>query len=244
MAKEDFCFTYYDGDAARDKAHMTRLERGAYDDLISAQRKRGHLSIEDIRRVLSKDFNECWPSLEWILRKDAEEKYFIEWVDKSIAKMRANSKKQKEKVEKRWNKCTETIPRYNNGKETVVPFYEYENGNEDGIVNEFEEGGMGETLAPSIDEPFSIKLDLSLPDATLEAAERNQFALTRNKNTEHIQEQWRVFIAERIHDPPEKRMQYRQLSDLTTYFLNWIRNKLPKNVKQGASQVGRVFEPD
>lgn len=242
MAKEDFCFTYYDGDAARDKAHMTRLERGAYDDIISAQRKRGHLSLDDIKRVLSKDFNECWASLEWILKKDAEQKFFIEWVDKSIAKMRANSKKQKEKVDKRWKKDTESIPRYNHGKETVVPFYEYENGNEDGIENVLE-GGAGETLEPLKDEPFSIEPDLPLPPATLEAAELNQFTLTRNKNTEHLKQQWEVFIVERIHDPPEKRRQYRQLSDLTSYFLNWVRNKHPNATNQRTSTGGNSTKP-
>lgn len=358
MAKEDFCFTYYDGDAARDKAHMTRLERGAYDDIISAQRKRGHLSIDDIKRVLSKDFEECWPSLEWILKKDAEDKYFIEWVDRSIEKMRANSLKQKEKVDKRWKKDTETIPRYNHSKETVIPFYEYENGNEDGIENEikielakikieidelvqknyedriksneladhfagwlhrlglqskreyfvknpgdrndrfdlmvfdadmqpavivevknysrkndyykplkqigrYSKHGLPILFVPNfrtaftriesclsffskgitdenfvfipepgieeqhIDEPFAITADQLIPDATLEAAELNQFALTRNKNTEFLNHQWEVFLAERIHDPPEKRRKYQQLSDLTTYFLNWVRNKHP-----------------
>lgn len=100
MAKEDFCFTYYDGDAARDKAHMNRLERGAYDDIISAQRKRGHLSIDDLKKVLSNDFINCWPSLEWVLLKDQEGKYFIEWVDKSIEKMRRHSKKQSENGKK------------------------------------------------------------------------------------------------------------------------------------------------
>lgn len=244
MAKEDFCFTYYDGDAARDKAHMTRLERGAYDDIISAQRKRGHLSLDDIKRVLSKDFNECWPSLEWILKKDAEEKYFIEWVDKSIVKMRANSKKQKEKVDKRWKKDTEPIPRYNHSTETVVPFYEYENGNEDGIENEFKEGGTGETLEPVFDEPFVVSLDLPLPDMTLEAAERSQHTYTRCKNTEFVKEQWSVFVAERIHDPPALRVKFQQLSDLTTYFLNWIRDKHPKNAKPGSPQVGKDFISD
>lgn len=100
MAKEDFCFTYYDGDAARDKAHMNRLERGAYDDIISAQRKRGHLSIDDLKKVLSQDFITCWPSLEWVLLKDQDSKYFIEWVDKSIEKMRRHSKKQSENGKK------------------------------------------------------------------------------------------------------------------------------------------------
>ena len=44
MAKADFCFTYYDGDATRDMAHMNRLERGAYTDVVIQQRQRGHLS--------------------------------------------------------------------------------------------------------------------------------------------------------------------------------------------------------
>src|SRR6185436_10497627 len=123
MAKEDFCFTYYDGDAARDKAHMSRLERGAYDDLISAQRKRGHLSLDDIKKVLSKDFEECWPSLQWVLKIDSEQKYFIEWVDKSLEKMRSHSKKQKEKADKRWHEPgnPETMPRHNHGIHSAVP---------------------------------------------------------------------------------------------------------------------------
>ncbi len=245
MAKEDFCFTYYDGDAARDKAHMTRLERGAYDDIISAQRKRGHLSVDDIKRVLSKDFIECWQSLEWILKIDAEGKYFIEWVDKSIAKMRANSQKQKEKVDKRWKKDTDPIPRYNHSKETVVPFYEYENGNEDGIVKEIEnknELAPEEIFDSIVDEPFVIDPELPLPADTLETAELNQFTLTRNKNTEFLRDQWTIFIAERIHDPPMKRQQYRQLSDLTTYFLNWVRKKHPNATNQRTT-TGSNSEP-
>lgn len=100
MAKQDFCFTYYDGDAARDKAHMNRLERGAYDDIISAQRKRGHLSIDDLKRVLTSDFEKCWGAMEWVLEKDEEDKYFIEWVETSIEKMKRQSSAQSENGKK------------------------------------------------------------------------------------------------------------------------------------------------
>ena len=55
MAKEDFCFTYYDGDAARDMSHMTRLQRGAYGDIISAIRKFGHISLDQARMILPID---------------------------------------------------------------------------------------------------------------------------------------------------------------------------------------------
>lgn len=142
MAKEDFCFTYYDGDAARDKAHMNRLERGAYDDLISAQRKRGHLSIADIKKVLSSDFDSCWPALEWILKKDDAEKYFIEWVDVSIEKMRRNSEKQKQKAFKRWNSNATDMPQHNNGIVSAMPLEDGNgNGNE---IEEKEKGVQGE----------------------------------------------------------------------------------------------------
>lgn len=106
------------------------------------------------------------------------------------------------------------------------------------------DGGTGEDFDPGFSEPFSVELTTPLPVATLRAAERNQFALTGNKNTEFLEAQWTVFVSERIHDPPEVRRQYRQLSDLTRYFLNWVRNKHPKHVKPRTSQVGQNFEYD
>lgn len=98
-------------------------------------------------------------------------------------------------------------------------------------------------ITPSV-VSFELKTGIDLPAATLEAAERNQFARKKSKNTEFIKDQWVVFLAERVHDPPEKQSQYRQLSDLTSYFLNWIRNKFPENAKQGSQQVGKSFIPD
>lgn len=156
MAREDFCFTYYDGDAARDKAHMTRLERGAYDDIISAQRKRGHLTLEDIKKVLSKDFEECWPSMEWILKKDEAGKFFIEWVDRSVEKGREHSLKQKEKANKRWNKDKD-IPRQSHGIDSAMPL-EDGDGVEDELVNEFKgESVRGAQIVPAMGKQFKEK---------------------------------------------------------------------------------------
>jgi hypothetical protein len=160
MAREDFCFTYYDGDAARDKAHMTRLQRGAYDDIISAQRKRGHLSPDDIKRVLSKDFEECWPAMEWIMKKDEAGKYFIDWVDTSIEKSKENSARQRKRKKEWWDKRSDSTsndttvkPRYESGMPPVKP-KEYGIGIED--ENEIEEEigkedfGKSENLLPII----------------------------------------------------------------------------------------------
>lgn len=153
MAKEDFCFNYYDGDAARDKAHMNRLERGAYDDIISAQRKRGHLSLEDIKKVLSSDFDTCWPALEWVLLQDPDGKYYIEWVDKSIEKMRRHSEKQKKNVLKRWGKDTNSVPDEYHGINLEVPL---ENGNGNGIIKE-REVQEGKPFGLQMQEVFTEK---------------------------------------------------------------------------------------
>lgn len=154
MAKEDFCFTYYDGDAARDKAHMNRLERGAYDDLISAQRKRGHLSLEDIKKVLSGDFEVCWTAMEWILKKDDDNKYYIEWVDRSIEKMRRQSENQKINASKRWNKSDATaMPPHKNGIDSAMPL---ENGDGDGNENGFEKENFEKSEKLLIPEMLGI----------------------------------------------------------------------------------------
>lgn len=75
---------------------------------------------------------------------------------------------------------------------------------------------------------FSISLETELPANVLESAERNQFTLTKNPNTEFIKAQWKVFISERLSiDPPNKKLQFRTLDDYTSYFLNWVRTKKP-----------------
>lgn len=79
-----------------------------------------------------------------------------------------------------------------------------------------------------VKEKFQLELSIQLPDNILETAERNQFMKTGKKQTQFIQSQWKLFISERMVDPDEKRHQYRKLSDLTSYFINWIRDKHPR----------------
>lgn len=136
MAKADFCFNFYDGDATRDMAHMNRLERGAYTDVIIQQRQRGHLSINDLKKFLSRDFDAVWPSLEWILKKDAAGLFFIEWLENSEKKAKAHSVKQKEnrakaltKGPKRNQQSTKRQPKTKSGQPLVEPLG-------DGDVNE------------------------------------------------------------------------------------------------------------
>lgn len=115
MAKADFCFTYMDGDATRDMAHMNRLERGAYTDVIIQQRQRGHLALDDLKKFLSRDFEAVWPALEWILKKDSDGKFFIEWLEVSEIKAKSHSKKQSGNRMEREEKSTKPQP---NGNQT------------------------------------------------------------------------------------------------------------------------------
>lgn len=158
MAKEDFCYTHYDGDEARDMAHMNRLERGAYTDIRVFQRKVGHLSIDQIKKVLSKDFDECWPAIELVLKQDEEGKYFIEWLENSIHRAKRHSRKQSENGEKGGrppkNKPNENpnetqIKANHNPIESQKKPLGDGDGNEDGNVL-VQEGGMGETIAQGI----------------------------------------------------------------------------------------------
>lgn len=125
MAK-DPAFLYYDGDASKDMAHMNRLERGGYIDIVHAQKKFGRLSIEIIKKILGKDFEAIWAAIELIMTQ-ADNLFFIEWVEESIEKRVEHSKIQKARVDKYWKdkrknqNDTTDIPRNNNGTTTVVP---------------------------------------------------------------------------------------------------------------------------
>lgn len=155
MAK-DPAFLYYDGDAAKDMAHMNRLERGAYIDLIHAQKKFGRMSIEIIKKILGKDFESCWISIEVVLTI-VEGKYFIEWLENSIARRenfsesrRRNRQKksQKETSEEEVNKTCEDIFKIS---DTSVKDMEIENEIENINVKGKEDDGLEEG-----DNPYLI----------------------------------------------------------------------------------------
>jgi len=132
MAKADFCFTYYDGDAARDMAHMNRLERGAYSDIVISQRKFGHLTRDQIKKILGKDFDDCFGAVELVLKRDEKGLFFIEWLEQSEKKAKIHSKRQSDK---RIGK-TKQQPNNNQTEPNGLKKLPLEDGNED--VNEIE----------------------------------------------------------------------------------------------------------
>lgn len=102
------------------------------------------------------------------------------------------------------------------------------NGNED---IGFKGVGPGETI-----EGVPFNFDTTLPDLTLEAAEMNQFTHTGQKNTQFVKQMWETFVKERQGDPLTVRK--KSLSDLCGHFLNFLRNKFPKNGTNQTSVTG------
>lgn len=233
MAKEDFCFTYYDGDAARDKAHLSRLERGAYDDLISAQRKRGHLSLDDIKKVLSKDFECCWPALEWILKKDEAGKYFIDWLEMSLVKMRKHSEKQKQNVTKRYQRPTKDLP-----NSTLVVPLEDGNGNEYGNSS-LGEGSEGEQIVPAMLQQFQSEFpkyfihkndDFPALRSIAEKIQKEQkLSYSITENADKIRRRWGELIQ---HVKGDKHFVKYSLSQINKHFQSIIQSSSNASVQK------------
>ncbi len=94
-------FLFYEGDAARDVSHMNRLERGAYFDIIQLQRKCHGITTAQARKMLGKDFDACWPSLELVL-EHTDGKFYIGWLREATAKRKEFVEKQRKKAVERW----------------------------------------------------------------------------------------------------------------------------------------------
>jgi hypothetical protein len=95
-------FLFYDGDAARDVAHMNRLQRGAYFDIMQAQLKFGHLTGNLIQRILGNDYDNTWEVVKIVLIQDERSCFYIQWVDESIKKRDMYSYSRSKNVSKRW----------------------------------------------------------------------------------------------------------------------------------------------
>lgn len=248
MAKADFCFNFYDGDATRDMAHMNRLERGAYTDVIIQQRQRGHLSLNDLKKFLSKDFDAVWPALEWILKKDAAGLFFIEWLENSEKKAKAHSVKQKENRAKALNKepkrnqpPTKRQPKTKSGQPSVEPLGNGD-GNENGLKknkNEsdrdfYEPDIQGEEIFFPIDTPamrnlwaawkqhrwknFNTAYGMMGEQAALKQLEGLDFHQARSAIQQAISSNWKNLY-------PEKNGQGKSFNDSKSRIEQIIKNR-------------------
>lgn len=176
---KDPAFLFYPADASNDTQFMNRLERGAYFDLVKGQRLYGGYTVVQLRKILGTDFETVWPALELVLEFDGE-KYFVGWLKTSISKREDYSKKQSERVKKRWD---------NNGNTAVLPKKE----NENGIENEDEniEGVEGQNpkrepkkfIPPTEKEWAEFFIEKGLNDKTVMRNAYDHYALAGWKDS-------------------------------------------------------------
>jgi len=129
MAKDPAMLWYWN-DWTGGTMTLTRHQKGCYIDLLAAQFNQGPLSLEQVKTLLGTD-QASWTVLRAKFKKkvnsDGIEVFFNERMVTEKEKRRLFSKKQTEKVNKRWQKDT---PVYT----PVIP--KIENENENGIEDE------------------------------------------------------------------------------------------------------------
>lgn len=263
---KDPAFLLYSKDWLEGTAEMTAEEKGVYIDLLAHQHQKGSLPSEikklaKLSGISESEFLKIWGEVgskfianasgRLVNRKLAgivSERLDKGWRNKiigtlgSIIRYSGLSKDIAYKVKQTFKVDDFLACTTENLSENLSEWYDKRlksiaNANEDAI----EDGNVLKTGMNTIPSngKFEFGIKTEIPEKTLESAELNQFTQHREKNTEFIKSQWKVFLHERVNDPPEKRVQYQKLHDLTSYFLNWIRPKSPqKNGKtyRGGSQ--------
>lgn len=238
-------FSFYVNDFEGGTRHMTDAELGCYLRVLLAQfNRKGVLpNDEKFLKRFCTSFDESWPIVKekfhdvggGLLQNKRLE---IERVkkEKFIENQRENGRKggrPKEPDAKPKRNPKETQP-FDLSKPKQKPL-----GNGYGNTNNEEKVSFEGAGNFSFDEKTQIAPNV------LEAAEMNQFTHTRSKNTEFVKSQWGIFLKERMNDPPVKQREYKQLSDLGRYFLNFLRDKFPsKNGHSTTTAIGKTFEPD
>jgi len=126
---KDPAFLFYSSDFMTGTFMMTDAQVGKYIRLICLQHQHGRLSEKQMLTVCKKKDADIWDKFQ----QDEQGLYYNERLDVEVAKRQAHSQKQRENVQKRWNKTDdESIPSNENGMQsgiTVVIPLENENEN-------------------------------------------------------------------------------------------------------------------
>lgn len=189
---------------------MTRQAKGAYMDLLTAQFNSGHLTETQIKTLLGQDQGLWVTVLREKFLVDGDGKYYNKRLNDEIEKRRENSRKQTDKVNKRWKK---------NPGNTVVstePIPKIESENED--ENKIEVGSFGkfENLLTEIEIGAAIEFISITANQTLTEAEINKY--------------FKAFL---IHSEGKP---YNNRSDKTQHFRTWLKIQIETKPKNGTHQ--------
>lgn len=211
---------------------MSRHLKGCYMDLLDAQFQNGHLSLDEIKHVLGSDFS-AWQTLQKKFDKDAHGNYFNERLDIEIKKRDESSKKQSERVKKRWEKYHGTY----HGITTVIPVNdtESESINKEGSERKFEPQKIEFMDIPTSDfKNYSIdQLKWSYLNGPTHQATREAICMNRRLTVQDLEKKCQEFVM----SCKESGKHQTNMTDFVKHFRNWISLqkdqpvKSPKTVK-------------
>lgn len=118
MAKDPAVLWYWN-DWSGGTMTLSRFLKGCYMDLLTAQFNNGHLSLDEIKTVLGSDFGSSWPTLQKKFKTDENGLYYNERLLFEATKRKNFSKKQTERINKRYQNSTNDIGTTNNENEIV-----------------------------------------------------------------------------------------------------------------------------
>lgn len=261
---KDPAFLFYSKDWIEGTAEMLPEEKGIFIDLLAHQHQSGSLPTDTkrlarIARVSHDEFLTIWNGGLSVKFQSTEDRL----INKKLSSVM--SKRSSDAIVKRINGTLAGLYRKHKIDETkkaqlreLFNIDEFLNVKTEDLtirlttwlVNSLSSLEIGNAIENGIKEDNTQKdfgksenlLKIPIPPNVLEAAEMNQYDFTKNRNTEFIKSQWQIFLKERVHDPPTKRKAYESdHSQLFQYFLNWIRNKFPKDgttKRNGAHKPG------
>jgi hypothetical protein len=231
MASQPY-IPFYTGDYIKDTRKLPLAVRGAWMDLLLFmwdEEIRGEITgtIQEFAGMLSCSVEECQFALNLLKQKKT-----CSYEDFPDGRIKIISRRMKRDVDI-------SLKRSESGKKGVIAKHllqqnkEFASANRKQIPdidniydNDIKNSNLEESKVSNGESALNLKT--KLPSNVLETAELNQYTLTGDRNTEFIKDHWKIFIRERLNESEGKQNQYFKLSELTGYFLNWIRNKHPK----------------
>jgi uncharacterized protein YdaU (DUF1376 family) len=219
---KDPAFLLYSSDFLIGTAFFDLENLGLFIKLLCIQHQHGgRIKKEDFNAIVTEKFSR-------VREKFVEDEYgfYNKRLEYEMLKRKRDADSSRENG-KKGGRPKKTKPKQNLNKTHRLKkqnLTENENINVNEDENVFFE--KSEKLSFEKKKEFLLTEKIELSATVLEAAEMNQFTHTKEKNTDFILQQWKIFLKERMNDPPGR---WESLSELNKYFLNFIRNKFPTN---------------
>lgn len=210
MAK-DPSVLFYTQDFLIGSSLLTPIQKGHYITLLCHQHQSstGSLRLDDVRKLLGKDFEKHWPQLKEKFKEDSSG-FFNERMRVEIDKRSTYSKKQSERAAKGWQ---------NRGNAVALPIIENENE-----IENSKKGGTGENKNPKWNKnPAEKEIEeLQLTDMEIKASIEFIWHMKHVHTTaKDVQGYWKAFKIQQFTGGKN----YADMARCLQHFRNWIKGQ-------------------